>query len=76
MISLNCRFERISNFSIGLILLLIGLGFVVIGLTIIPFIGFIVAIPIFIAGILFIKAHRSQECIVEEQMTKGEAKSN
>ncbi len=76
MISLNCRFERISNFSIGLILLLIGLGFVVIGLTIIPFFGLLIAIPIFIAGILFIKAHRSQECIIEEQMTKGEVKSH
>ena len=70
MPSLNCRFERLSNFSIGIVLILIGLGFVVIGVTIIPVFGLLIAAPLFIAGVLFIKAHRSQECLMEDQMAK------
>lgn len=68
------KFESISNSSIGMILLLIGLGFAVIGLTIIPFFELLIAAPILIAGLLFIKAHRSAECVLEDQMAKGGAK--
>ena len=74
MRSINCRFERLSNFNIGMILLLIGLGFVIIGLTIIPIFGLLVAVPILIAGVLFIRAHRSAECVLEDQMAKEGAK--
>ena len=70
MPNLNCRFERLSNFSIGVAFILVGLGFVVIGLTVIPVFGLLIAAPLLVAGALFIKAHRSEECIMEDQTAK------
>ena len=70
MPSLNCRFERLSNFSIGFVLILIGLGFVIIGVTIMPIFGLLIAAPLFIVGFLFIKAHRSEECLIEDKMAE------
>jgi len=61
---ISCRFEILSNFSIGLAFLFFGFVFIVFGLTILPFFGFLLSVPAFIAGILFLKAHRSPECII------------
>lgn len=44
--------------------LLVGVGFFVIGLTILPVIGFFIAIPVAALGLAFIFAQRSQECLI------------
>jgi len=62
MKSLSCYFERVSNLGAGLFLLLLGLAFVVIGITVLPVLGFIVAIPIFLGSFYFLRAHLSDEC--------------
>ena len=61
---ISCQFERLSNFSIGLAFLFLGFVFIVFGLTLLPFFGFLLAVPAFIAGIMFLKAHRSPECAI------------
>ena len=64
---ISCRFEKLSNFTIGLAFLFFGFVFIVFGLTILPFFGILLSVPAFIAGILFLKAHRSLECAVDGQ---------
>lgn len=64
MKAMNCLFERVSNFGVGIILLLIGLAFVVVSATILPVIGLVVAIPVLAGAVLFIAAHRSKECSI------------
>ncbi len=62
MNSSNCAFERVSNVAVGALLLLIGLGFSVIGVTILPFVGLLVALPVLGLSGLFLSAQRSKEC--------------
>lgn len=62
MKALNCLFERVSNFSVALILLFVGLAFLVISATILPVVGLIVAIPVLAGSVAFFVAHRSKQC--------------
>jgi len=59
---LNCFFERFSNIGVGSLLLLIGLGFVVITVTILPPFGLLVAVPVMGLATSFFFARRSREC--------------
>ncbi len=61
----NCRYEIVSNLSVGVFLLVLGLAFLVLALTVIPVIGFVVAVPVLIVAGIFLRAHRSQECMTE-----------
>ncbi len=61
---LNCLFEKPVNFAIGVFLFFIGLGFTVIGFTVLPVIGLMVAVPLFVLSIVFFMADRSKECSV------------
>lgn len=60
----NCRFERISNVTIGFFLLLIAAGFFVISVTVLPVFGLIVALPVLLLSGLFLRAKRSPECLL------------
>lgn len=64
MNKLDCKLERVSNFTIGLILLLIGLGFTLIGIAIIPVLGLVIAVPILILAGIFLAAPRSKACAI------------
>jgi hypothetical protein len=66
MASITCFFERISKISIGLTLLLFGLGLIVIGLTVLPIFGLILAVPVLGASAYFIRAHLNKECQIAE----------
>ena len=61
---ISCRFEKVSNFGVGFAFMLIGFVFIIFGITLIPVIGFFLAIPAFIVAFLFFKAHRSEECAI------------
>lgn len=61
---ISCRFEKLSNFTIGLAFLFFGCVFIVFGLTVVPFFIILLSVPAFMAGILFFKAHRSSECAI------------
>jgi hypothetical protein len=64
MSRIDCFFERFSNWGVGAALLLGGLGFLVIGLTILPVIGLLIAVPVAALGLVFIFAQRSKECLI------------
>ena len=59
---LSCHLERISDFGLGLILLIIGSIFTLIGFTVVPVIGLIVAIPMLVLAVSFLGAKKSKEC--------------
>jgi hypothetical protein len=62
--ALNCGLEKPLNIVIGALLLLVGLGFALMGLTVLPVIGFLVAVPVLAIAFFFIAAPRSKECQV------------
>jgi hypothetical protein len=66
MSELSCFFERLSKLGIGITLLLFGLGLVIIGLTIIPVFGLVLAAPVLLASSYFIRAHLNRECRIAE----------
>jgi len=71
MSALSCAFERLSNIGVGILLLLIGLGFTVIGVTVLPVIGLLFAAPAFIAGFVFLLAPKSRTCSLIVDRTRS-----
>ena len=67
---LSCFFERISDYTVGLILLFFSLAFTVIGFTILPVIGWLIAIPLLVLAIVFLGARRSKECAFIAEKTQ------
>lgn len=68
---LDCKLERVSNTMVGFILFFIGSVFALLGLTIIPVIGLLIALPVIIMGTIFIFAPRSRSCaLVVEKVRK------
>ena len=58
----NCYFERATNLSVGAVLFLIGLGFSIISLSVLPVVGFLVVLPVLGLSAIFLKAPRSKTC--------------
>jgi hypothetical protein len=56
MNALSCFGEKISAFIIGMVLLGLGIVFIIIGLTVLPVIGLLVAIPLVFASVPFLKS--------------------
>ncbi len=67
----ECKFERVSNLTIGFFLLIIGLIFTITGIMIVPVIGLVVAIPVLIIAGVFLAAPRSRACAIIAQKTRG-----
>ncbi len=67
----DCKFERVSNVTIGFFLLIIGAMFTLISIMIIPVIGLLVAIPVLIISGIFLAAPRSKACALIAQKTRG-----
>ena len=74
MKSVDCKLERLSNTMVGGIFFFIGLIFALLGITIIPVIGLLIAIPVIIMGTIFILAPRSRACTLVTQKFRGVAK--
>ena len=68
---ISCYFERISDFSVGLFLLFVGLALTVVSFTIIPVFGLFIAIPVLVLATAFLGAKRSRECALLAQRTKN-----
>ncbi len=64
----DCRKERFSNRSIGLVVLLVSALIFVVGLVVVPVVGFVFAIPLLILGIALVAAPESEACRL---ITKG-----
>ncbi|MGB5750749.1 MAG: hypothetical protein WBM69_27515, partial [Desulfobacterales bacterium] len=62
MKALDCKLERVSNAMVGAILIFIGLVFTILGITVIPIIGLLIALAAFVLGGVFVLAPRSKAC--------------
>jgi hypothetical protein len=62
MKSSDCLFERTANIGVAAALLLMAMGFIVIGVTVLPVLGIFLAIPVLIVSSAFFFSPRSQEC--------------
>jgi hypothetical protein len=60
-----CIVERISKAGIGLFFLFIAVGFLLSGITVLPFFGFLLAVPALLASIYFFSVHLNKSCEIE-----------
>ena len=60
----DCLLERLSHVTVGSILLLIAAGLGLIGVTVLPILGLIAAVPVLVVAAFFFKAPRSRECLI------------
>jgi hypothetical protein len=67
----DCKYERVSNVTIGFFLLIIGVFFTLIGIMIIPVIGLLIAIPVLLIALIFLASPRSKACSMIVQKTRG-----
>ena len=61
-----CLPERTSKLMLAVLLLLGGVGFVLIGITVLPILGFIFALPLLAFAVYFYRAHLNERCRLEE----------
>ncbi len=59
---IDCLIERPASIGVAMILALIGTGFSVIGITVLPVLGILFAIPIFFLAGAFLFSEPSREC--------------
>ena len=62
MKAFECFGEKLSAFIIGIVLLVIGILFLITGFTVLPIIGFVIAVPAIIASIPFLKSAVKRAC--------------
>jgi len=58
----GCKQERFSSRTIGFVFLLVSILLFVIGLVVLPVVGFIFAIPLIIIGVVMLAAPESKAC--------------
>ena len=61
-----CLFERFSKIGLGLLFLLISIGFMLSGVTVLPIFGFVIALPFFLISVYFFRAHLNKGCQIEK----------
>ena len=62
--ALNCGLEKPLNLVVGALLFLVGIGFTLIGIMILPVVGLFVAVPVLAISLFFLFAPKSKECQV------------
>ena len=67
----DCKLERVSNVTVGLILMGVGLLFTVSAITVLPVIGLLIAVPAVVLAVVFLAAPRSKACAIIAQKTRG-----
>ena len=67
----DCRLERVSNVTVGFILMILGLLFALSGITVLPLIGFFIGVPVLILAGIFLVSPRSKACAIIAQKTLG-----
>ena len=67
----ECRLERVSNVTVGFILMYVGLLFMITGITVLPVIGLMIAVPVLILAGIFLVSPRSKACSIIAQKTRG-----
>ncbi|MEX1297401.1 MAG: hypothetical protein AB1Z38_09500 [Desulfotignum sp.] len=60
-----CIPQRISKFAIGLMLVAAALAMIIIGVTILPIIGLVLAVPILALAAYVFKLHFNDQCEID-----------
>ena len=71
----DCKLERVSNVTVGLILMGVSLLFTLTGITVLPVIGLMIAVPVLVLAVVFLVAPRSKACAIIAQKTRVTLKS-
>ncbi len=61
----DCLPEKGAKLFLAAILMIGAIGFVFLGFTVLPIIGFVVAIPFAAGAIYFIRLHLNDQCEIE-----------
>lgn len=61
----ECLPEKLSKLMIGSLLLIGALALVIIGVTLLPLVGFLLAVPVAALGIYFIRVHLNEKCEID-----------
>ncbi|MFO7753986.1 MAG: hypothetical protein R6V41_12785 [Desulfobacteraceae bacterium] len=61
----ECVPQRLSKMMVGVILLVGALGLIVTGFTLLPVIGLVLAVPVIVLGVYFIKIHLNEKCEID-----------
>ena len=67
----DCKLERVSDVTVGLILMGVGLLLALTGITVLPVIGLLIAVPVLVLAVVFLAAPRSKACTIIAQKTRG-----
>ncbi len=65
MKTMECVPQRISKFMLGIILLMAAAGLIIIGITLLPVFGFIMALPVIALAIYIFRLHLNDQCEIE-----------
>ena len=66
----SCKLERFSNFSVGMVLLIVGIIFGITSFALLPILGLIIAVPVLILAVIFLSARRSEACALISEKAK------
>lgn len=58
----DCKQERFSSRTIGLVFLTVSILLFVVGLVVLPVVGFIFAVPLIVIGVMMLAAPESKAC--------------
>jgi hypothetical protein len=61
-----CLVERFSKIGAGIFFLIISIGFMLSGITVLPIFGFLMAVPLLLISFYFFRAHLNKDCQIEE----------
>jgi len=61
----QCVPEKISKFMIGSLMLAAAAGLVVIGMTLLPVFGFMLAVPVIALSVYIFRLHLNKECQID-----------
>ena len=65
MKSSNCVSQRMSKYFIGFLMLGAAMGLLVIGITILPIFGFVMAVPVAALAIIIFRLHLNDQCEID-----------
>ncbi len=61
----ECIPQKISKFILGSFLLAAASGLIIIGITLLPVFGFILAVPVIVLAIYIFRLHLSDQCEID-----------
>jgi len=61
----ECVPQKISKFMLALLALTGALGSVIIGITLLPFFGFILAVPLLVLAVYIFRLHLNDQCEID-----------